>query len=434
MKKSIAIFILIISIFLYWSSLNAETNDYTSFKGTISYKEIGRIKRNCLFVERDIDLHGKVCNLPKGVVLVIDGGIISNGTLIGNQTVLKYKKVVFDSVRIEGSWNVSSISTSMFANLSYENALKDVVALAHPDVQNTIIIEEGDYCVVADDKNRVCLDVPANTTLIVKGTLRLRPNSLTGYDIIRAKGENIAIKGYGTIVGDKHTHLGKDGEWGMGVALRGAVNASISDITINNCWGDCIYVGGNSKKVRIENCLLNHGRRQGISVTSADSVDIRNCRIADVGGANPEYAIDLEPNKGDTVNHVVIDNVEMVNCAGGLGVTRSRTAMNGGAYIGDFTIKNCIIRVNQKYPIKIRRFLNAIIEKCVIYTNNEKAAIHATEANRVIVRNNRIIIGKSNVSPIKNGLNNVAENGEDIPLHFQKCRRVISEKNTVVDK
>ena len=404
---------------------------------TISYKDVGRIKDSLLYIEYNIDLRGKICRLPKGMVLVFKGGVICNGTIIGNMTEILCESKAFDNVRIEGTWNVPSISTSMFVSLSHVNALKNVIALAQADVYNTITIEKGDYQVAAYEKDRVCLQIPANTSLIIEGTIRLQPNNLASYDIIRAKGENISFKGHGTIVGDKHVHLGEEGEWGMGIALRGVENTTVVDLNIKDCWGDCIYVGGKSKNVLIENCIIDHGRRQGISVTNADSVFIKNCIITNVGGTNPEYAIDLEPNKGDTVSHIVIDHVNVSNCVGGINVTRSRTAMKGGAYVGDFTIKDCIIRVFQKHPIKIRRFQSATIANCVIQANDENAAIRVTEAGRIVVKNNRILIDKTvlSSSSIHNNINNnVMETGRESPIYYSKCRRIIASGNSFVER
>ena len=281
-------------------------------------QQIGKIINKSLVVSTDVDLHGSVVNLPKGFTLEIKGGKIRNGTLIGNQTKVLCSSKVFDHVHLNGTWNVPEISTSMFVDLSYDNALKEVLALANPNIQNTIIIEKGNYQVQALKNADVCLTVPSNSTLIIQGSIRLRPNAFPRCDIVRAKGNDIIISGNGSIIGDKHTHLGTDGEWGMGIRFHGATNSSVRGLTIKDCWGDCIYVGGNSKNVTIENCWLDHGRRQGISVTKADDVVIRNCKISNVSGTKPEYAIDLEPNANDTVNHITIENVETVACEGGL--------------------------------------------------------------------------------------------------------------------
>ena len=254
-------------------------------KDTVNFTTLGRIDGDNILIEQNTDLKGAICKLPEGKKLVFKKGTIRNGTLVGNNTKLNCKQYAFDKIKIQGTWNVPEISTKLFFDLGYENSLRDVVALAHPKIQNKIIIEKGDYIVKANKNKEVCLTICGNTELILNGVIRMIPNEYPRYDIIKANGHNISIRGNGMIVGDKHTHLGTTGEWGMGIKFHGVVNASVSGLTIKDCWGDCIYVGGNSKNVLIENCMLDHGRRQGISVTKADSVTIRNCKISNVKDA-----------------------------------------------------------------------------------------------------------------------------------------------------
>ena len=179
---------------------------------------------------------------------------------------------------------------------------------------------------------------------------------LLNYYIVQANGENIKISGQGTIIGDKSNHTGTIGEWGMGLEFRKAINSSVKDLTIKDCWGDCIYVGGRSHNILIENCRLDNGRRQGISVTKADGVTIRNCMITNVGGTAPEYAIGIEPNKGCNVDHVVIDGVIVKNCEGGILVTRSmsKNPDNKDTRIGSVNVKDCDVTVNTKYPMRFK--------------------------------------------------------------------------------
>lgn len=355
-------------------------------------QQIGKIRNKSLVVSADVDLHGSVVNLPKGFTLEIKGGKIKNGTLVGNQTKVLCSGKVFDHVHINGTWNVPEISTSMFVDLSYNNALKDVLALAHPKVQNTIIIEQGDYRVSAYKNADVCLTVPSNSTLIVQGSIRLQPNTFPRCDIVRAKGNNIKITGNGSIIGDKHTHLGTTGEWGMGIRFHGAINASVSGLTIKDCWGDCIYVGGNSKNVQIDKCILDHGRRQGISVTKADGVTIKNCKISNVSGTKPQCAIDIEPNANDTVDHVLIENVEVVNCEGGFLATVGKKNVEKKK-IGKVQIRNCKVSALGMYPIRMTSCESLLVEDCVINAQNENSAIY-TKNNRYVVVRNNIVNGK----------------------------------------
>lgn len=395
-------------------------------------QQIGIISNNSLVVSTDVDLHGTTINLPTNFTLEIKGGSIKNGTLVGNQSKLLCSDKVFDRVQIKGTWNVPEISTSMFVDLSYDNALKDVMALAHPKVQNTIVIEKGDYQVAAQKNADVCLTIPSNSTLIINGSIRLRPNEFQRYDIVRAKGKNINICGNGSIIGDKHTHLGHEGEWGMGIRFHGAKNASVIGVTIKDCWGDCVYVGGNSKHVLIEDCILDHGRRQGISVTKADDVVIRDCKISNVSGTRPEYAIDLEPNKGDTVNHVDIENVIIANCMGGILATIGKRNIERKK-IGDIAIRNCSINVYEKYPIRLRAFDTATIEGCTIKTNDKRAAIAILNAKKADVRDNHLEITK----PPINSMHKIVQSllaKEYLPILITDCQKQSIIGNQIVKK
>lgn len=395
-------------------------------------QQIGEIRNNSLVVSTEVDLHGANINLPKGFTLEVEGGRIKNGILIGNQTKLKYSGKVFDRVQIKGTWNVPEISTSMFTDLSYDNALKDVLALAHSKVQNTIVIEKGDYYVTAHKNADVCLTVPSNSTLIIQGSIRLRPHAFPRCDIVRAKGNNIIISGNGNIIGDKHTHLGTDGEWGMGIRFHGATNSSVRGLTIKDCWGDCIYVGGNSKNILIEKCKLDHGRRQGVSVTKADGVTIRNCRISNVSGTNPEYAIDLEPNANDTVDNIEIENVEVVNCEGGFLATIGKKNVEKKR-IGIVAIRNCKLNTLSKYPIRMKNSEHVSIENCTIIATNEKAAIYSSDIHNLVVKDNTINVEKSVAFTLKNSVRKIVGKNVQQPIETIRVRQQDIRENRIVE-
>lgn len=395
-------------------------------------QQIGKIRNKSIVVSTDVDLRGANIDLPKGFTLEVKGGRIKNGTLIGNQTKLKCSGKVFDRVQIKGTWNIPEISTSMFTDLSFDNALKDVLALAHPKVQNIIVIEKGDYQVVAQKNADVCLTVPSNTTLIVNGSIRLRPNAFPRCDIVRAKGNDIIISGNGNIIGDKHTHLGTDGEWGMGIRFHGVTNSSVRGLTIKDCWGDCIYVGGNSKNVTIENCWLDHGRRQGISITKADDVVIRNCKISNVSGTKPEYAIDLEPNANDTVNHITIENVETVACEGGVLATIGKRNVEK-KNIGQVTIRNCKLSALSKYPIRMNCCERVSIENCTINAANEKAAIYSSDISNLVIKGNTINIEKSVAFTLKNTAKKIVGKNVQQPIETIRVKQHDIRNNRIVE-
>lgn len=396
-------------------------------------QQIGKIVNKSLVVSKDVDLHGSIINLPKGFTLEISGGIIKNGTLVGNQTKVLCSGKAFDHVHLNGTWNVPKISTSMFVDLSYENALKDVLALANPKMRNTITIEKGNYKVKANKNKDACLTLCGNTELILNGVIQIIPNEYPRYDIIRANGRDISIRGNGMIVGDKHTHLGSTGEWGMGIRFHEAMNASVSGLTIKDCWGDCIYVGGNSKNVLIEKCILDHGRRQGISVTKADGVTIKDCKISNVSGTNPQYAIDLEPNANDTVKNILIENVEVVDCEGGFLATIGKRNVEKKK-IGKVQIKKCKVSALSRFPVRMTSCESLSVEHCSINAKNENSAIFTKNTRSVVVRNNTIYVKKEILLSVKNTVKEVIGKKGFVPINIVQAKRQEVKDNIIVEK
>lgn len=390
---------------------------------TIGITELGQVIEDSVLIEHEVDLCGAVCVIPHGKTLVFKGGIVRNGTLNGNATRIAACGKIFDRVSFLGTWNIPEISTGVFVDLQYENSLRDVVALSSPDVNNTIIIEEGEYTVSVRSESETCIFLGSNTHFVLNGNVRLKPNIFKCYNIFQASGENIRIEGNGCIFGDKEMHTGTEGEWGMGINLKGAVNTSVKGVTVKDCWGDCIYVGGRSRNVQIENCRLDNGRRQGISVTKADSVTIRNCLITNVSGKNPQYAIDIEPNSRDTVDHVIIENVEVKNCIGGIVVSKIPRKAKSGATIGSVTIKNCILTARKKYPLCIRGCNYASIDSCTLHVTNQRAAMYFNNVKDLSVHFNDIYVKRSVLMRIKRSVNSVIKDINDSLIVTEDVKR-----------
>lgn len=398
----------------------------------VSYKNIGRVEKKRIVIERDINLGGGECRLPQGMTLVFDGGILKNGTVYGSDTKISSIGAAFDRVTIKGTWNVRNISTKLFVDLGYENSLKDVFALASPKVKNTIIIEKGDYIVKALKNGDVCLPVCDNTELIINGTISLAPNDFKHYYILNVKGKNINIRGRGSIIGDRRLHTGSDGQWGMGINLKGAVNTTISGLTIKDCWGDCIYVGGMSKNVLIEKCTLDGGRRQGISITKANGVTIRNSTITNVSGTNPQYAIDVEPNRRDSVDNVKIENVTIKDCEGGFLVTcRAREKGNKTPWIGSVSITDCDVSCKKKYPVRVKRCEKIDITKCNLYAPDDMSAVSITNVGIALITNNNVSVNYGLIHNIKSELMELVGKGKNNPIDIRKTNRTIVRQNRI---
>ena len=354
---------------------------------SVTYQQVlGEPELGVLAVREDVDLNGKVCRLPANVTMKFCGGVVKNGALVGDGTKIESKGACFDRVRILGTWNVPEISTSMFKDLHYNNSLKDVVALTSPEIKNRVVIEEGNYQVTALHSNDACLSLGRNTELVVNGVIQMVPNDYEICYVIQAIGDSIAILGKGTIIGDKHTHTGETGEWGMGISMRAAHHVLIRGLTIKDCWGDCIYIDDGSKDVLIEKCILDNGRRQGISVVFADSVYIRDCKITNVSGTAPEYAIDVEPDENKNVDHVLIENVAVKDCRGGFLIYGCAK----DARVGTVILRDCPVEAVKKITVAANKCDTLKIENCTITQHNTWGCIYCTEVGHVGIENNTL--------------------------------------------
>lgn len=388
---------------------------------TIRCSEFG-IEANQIFeIIHDIDLQGRVINLPNGVTLISKGGYIMNGHIVGNNTKIESTNTLFDNVTIKGTWVVPVITTSLFGSLNDTNSLQNVFALANPNIHNKVIIEEGNYKVKSLGEGDICIPVCSNTDLLLNGTIELCKNGYSVYNIIQIEGESIYVHGNGTIIGDKQTHSGTVGEWGMGIKISNGRNVKISGLTIKDCWGDCIYINKKSKDVIIDSCFLDNGRRQGISLIDADGVAIRNCKIKNIGGTNPQYGIDLEPNGRNYVDNVVIENVTIDNCVGGI-TTLGRKKNRKDIQIGSVEIRNCIISSTKRRPLNLRTCKKVVAENCVIHSPGDVSAVYAEGISDLTLLNNDITHDKGLLASAKRYYRALRAGEQILPILIKDCK------------
>lgn len=190
----------------------------------------------------------------------------------------------------------------------------------------TIRFPAGTYAIDAYDRN---LDKdgnvtvygglqPANNTTLIfdpGAKLKVITNDGVGYAVIKLEGKK-NIKIYGpTIEGDRDTHTGTKGEYGMGIMIEGGTNIVIKDANVYNCWGDGILLGVHwtqpSDGIYVENCVFNNNRRQGCSITNAKNILFKRCTFSNTNGTAPQAGVDVEPDKPTDV----IQNIVFEDCA-----------------------------------------------------------------------------------------------------------------------
>lgn len=327
---------------------------------------------NVYKIRYDFDLNGATINLPANSVLQFVGGSIKNGTLNGNNTVIEADSnaVIFDSVVIEGTWNVEHIYDSWFAfntSPSYisNQIITNILALSNDDVYNTIhfdadrtyyfelpykgktnlgddvrpnywLLNTPDY-----DFLRIFTGFTSNTHLIVNNTIQMLPTNQGAYFIFHIENkENITISGTGAINGDAKDHLYTDpftgtdyyGEWGHVLNFRSCNNVVVRDITIGYAFGDGIALGNAAynnnngvkeaglatKNVTIDAVKVLYARRNGISL-GGNNYTITNVYFEGNGsdtirGTAPMAAIDFENDYVDIEPSGLCKNVSMSNC------------------------------------------------------------------------------------------------------------------------
>ena len=284
-------------------------------------------------IKTTVDLKGKTVKILDGCCLVFkSNGKIVNGTIVGNKTKLKSLKCGCFGVKVEGSWVVSKICDDFFdfCLLTDNQVLDNISAMQSDRIKNTIILRRGKYSVVLSEKHKSALLLKSNTILKSSSDIVVEGNDLTSYSVLKiGSSSNVRIYG-GSITGDVGNHTYRTGttsEWGFGISLGSSKDVIIDGVTISRCTGDGIYIGGGkgeyvgdytnaSKNIQLLNVISTGNRRQGVSITCADGVVIRNCKLSDTGKyelTSPGCGLDIEPNEGQSVRNVTVTGCEFNN-------------------------------------------------------------------------------------------------------------------------
>lgn len=279
-------------------------------------------------ITKDIDLGHGVLTIPKGCTLDFQGGSFTNGTIVGTNSDIRADEhvTIFKGIVIEGTWKVKEISSGWFnfvQTVGYNNLqnFNNLFALTSGSFRGTVNIDGDTYYITISNRDTDFISINDNTIVNLSGTIRLNPNNLNNYEIVKIVGKNnITIQGGGTIYGDVEGHTGTTGEWGMGITILDGNGITIKGITVRNCWGDGIYIGQTENTVNnypinilIDNVTVTNNRRQGISITSVQNLTIRNCRVLNTGAIKftaPGAGIDIEPN----IANAMLENINIEGC------------------------------------------------------------------------------------------------------------------------
>lgn len=287
--------------------------DLNAFKINSSSKD-----SSVYLITDTVDLRGKTCRLPLKSKLIFNGGIIINGILDGDSTSMECLTFpIFDRLIITGSWKIREISTDMFKKVD-ENTLGNMSALSSDKTDNIIAINSDCHVPVKKWDSR--FKIKSKSTLILNADIYTMPTKNNGGYCIKVEGDSIAIKGnghglYGTILDDRQKTIS---EWLHGLYIDEKCNGVYVENL--NSWyfcGDGFYTRGSNVTFNGINAKFNG--RQGLSITKGENIKVENStfsftsfyKIASGGG--PGAGIDIEPNKGDTINNIIVNGCELEN-------------------------------------------------------------------------------------------------------------------------
>ncbi|MEG0255887.1 MULTISPECIES: BppU family phage baseplate upper protein [Lactobacillales] len=192
------------------------------------------------------------------------------------------------------------------------------------NIGDTLYFFPGTFMIDATAAKKLILKSNINIEISPQATLKVISNNAGNYELFDLSNlSNIRIIGGGRLQGERTTHTGTTGEWGMGIMMKKSTNIKIEDIRIDDFWGDGIYVGGDgygnqSKNICIRKVHADNNRRQGISVVNIDGLLVDGCTLSNTNGTAPQTGIDFEPNNnGEMLKNIVVRGTKIINNAGG---------------------------------------------------------------------------------------------------------------------
>lgn len=217
----------------------------------------------------------------------------------------------------EGTNGVSILDFGAIANDNLDDTQSIQATINEVSKQGggTVLIPNGEFLVNV----KTSINLKSNITLLLdeEAYLTAIATSEGSYRVLKIVNvENVKVIG-GNIKGDRNTHIGDVGEWGMGIAIYNGKNISIENIEVRDCWGDGFYIAkstsGTSENITLNNVKSINNRRAGMSITSVKGMTITDSEFSNTNGARPEVGLGIEPNANEEVANVTIKNCKFNN-------------------------------------------------------------------------------------------------------------------------
>jgi len=215
----------------------------------------------------------------------------------------------------------------------------------------TVLVPAGTYMINPTANNNAGIRLGSNMTFSMQtgAILQALPTSTSNYYMVLVSGmQNVNITG-GTVAGNRYNNTITDTtEAGMGIYIINSQNVVVENVVSQNCWADAFYISS-STNVTLSGVTANNSRRNGLSITSGTELVVRGSTFENATGsleggsmANGS-GIDVEPNKGDTVNYLLVSASTFKNnyaegIASGVGIANTGLAFVYNVFIDDNTV------------------------------------------------------------------------------------------------
>jgi polygalacturonase len=198
-----------------------------------------------------------------------------------------------------------------------DNAAIQAAIDAAAGTKGTVLVPAGTYLVETTGSLALRLKSDMTLKLAPGAVLKAKPTDQTNYSVLAVRdASNVWVVG-GTLVGERDQHIGKEGQWGMGITIgQGSKHVTVIGVTATRMWGDGFYVQS-AEDVRFCSVTADANRRQGLSIIHATNVLVANSVFKNTRGTKPSAGIDLEPNEAvQQIGNVRIQNSKFLNNAG----------------------------------------------------------------------------------------------------------------------
>ena len=436
-------------------------------------------------IRYDFDLNGAEIQIKEGCVLNFAGGSLSNGRVIGNNSVIISEPIIiFNNIVIGGTWLIPNIYQSWFdfiplVNVDNRNNFKNLIQLTNADITNNIFFNDGVYYTKVYDKEdkseETLFLLNSNTNLHLNDcAIKTIPFKWTHKNIILIKdANNINIYG-GKLIGDADTHdydetISDTHEFSHGIKIKtNSKNITINNTIIEKFTGDGIDLiesGENAiDNIQITNVVCDANNRQGISIESGKNIHIKDSKFINTSSIHetlPSCGIDIEPwIKNVHIENIHIENCDFYNNKKGILIEPNLHEDDKINFKNNIVIRNCTIEnqivlyainevsivntlTNENIYVKITDAKNVHIDNMNMKDIELHDSINGLNVKNLIIYNRLLVSQQKNVNNVKiencfiesvylDSVNNIHITNSEINNFEQHLNTVVTAENNII--